>query len=236
MPTRHIIGLSSGSSADGVDAALLEMEGAGLEVRVRLVQALYQAYPGDLRGLIRQVSGPGKIDGKHTALLHRLLGETFAAAARQAADRASMSLRRVQCLGCPGHILWHEPDGRFPSTFALGMAAVVAERTGVTTVSDFRSRDMAAGGHGVPLSALVDYLLFRHADENRVLVHLGSAARVVYLPAGGRAAEVLGFEAGPCNLFLDSLMQRLTGGRDEYDAGGKNGVQGRCLEPLLQRW
>ena len=83
---------------------------------------------------------------KQTALLHRLLGETFAAAARQVADRASMSLQKVQCLGCAGHALWHEPDGRFPSTLALGMAAVIAERTGVTTLTDFRSRDLAVGG------------------------------------------------------------------------------------------
>ncbi len=236
MPTRCIIGLSSGSSAEGVDAVLLEAEGAGLELRVRLVLALHQPYPADLREMIRRMSSPGKLDGKETALLHRLLGETFAAAARQAADRASMSLRNVQCLGCPGHIVWHEPGGRFPSTFAVGMAAVVAERTGVTTVGDFRSRDVAVGGHGVPLSALVDHLLFRHAQENRVLIHLGSAARIVYLPASGRPVDVLGFEAGPCNLFLDSVMRHLTGGREEYDAGGKNGVQGRCLEPLLQRW
>src|SRR5262245_9841397 len=90
MTTRCIIGLSSGSSVDGVDAALLEVEGAGLELRVRPVLALHQPYHGDLRELIRKMCGPGKVDGKQPALLHRLLGETFAAAARQAADRASM--------------------------------------------------------------------------------------------------------------------------------------------------
>jgi anhydro-N-acetylmuramic acid kinase len=236
MTTRCIIGLSSGSSVDGVDAALLETEGAGLDLRVRLLLALHQPYSTDLRDLIRKVCGSGKADGKQTVLLHRLLGETFAAAARQVADRASMSLQKVQCLGCPGHTAWHESEGRFFSTLALGMAAVVAERTGITTVSDICCRDIAVGGHGVPLAALVDYLLFRHVDENRILLHLGSAARAVYLPGGGRPSETLGFEIGPCNLLLDSLMQRLTCGREEYDAGGKNGVQGRCLEPLLQRW
>src|SRR6266852_5706651 len=158
MTTRCIIGLSSGSSVAGVDAALLETEGVGLELRVRPVLVLHQPYHGDLRDLIRRTGSPGKVDGRQTALLHRLLGETFAAAARQTADRASMSLQKVQCLGCPGHTVWHDPEGRFPSTLALGMAAVVAERTGVTTVSDFRSRDMAAGGQGAPLTALVDYL------------------------------------------------------------------------------
>jgi anhydro-N-acetylmuramic acid kinase len=236
MMTRTLIGLASGSTADGVDASLLEVEGVGLNVQVRPVLALHQPYSRDLRDLIQRVAAPGPVEGQQVGLLHRLLGETFAAAARQAADRASLSLQKVQCLGCPGHTIGHDPEGRFPSTLALGMAAVVAERTGVTTVSDFRSRDVAAGGQGVPLAALVDYLLFADPEETRVLIHLGGMAQVVYLPAGRRPQEILGFEAGPCSCLLDGLMRQLTGGREEYDAGGKYGVQGRCLEPLLQRW
>lgn len=236
MGTRYIIGLASGSSADGVDGALLETAGTGLELRPRLLHALHQPYGRELRDLVLRISGPGPIDAGQAALLHRLLGETFAAAARQVADRASFSLARVQCIGCPGHTVWHDPDGRFPATLALGMAAVVAERTGVTTVSDFRARDVAAGGHGVPLAALADYLLFRHASEERVLLHLGGLARVVFLPAGSRAPQLVGFEAGPCNVLLDALMRQVTGGREGYDAGGKHAVQGRCIEPLLQRW
>jgi anhydro-N-acetylmuramic acid kinase len=112
----------------------------------------------------------------------------------------------------------------------------VAERTGLTTLSDFRSRDVAAGGQGVPLAALADYLLFRHAEEHRVLIHLGGLATVVYVPAGAKAPQVLGFEAGPCNGFLDGLMRQLTGGREAFDPGGKHAVQGCCIEPLLERW
>jgi anhydro-N-acetylmuramic acid kinase len=185
--------------------------------------------------MIRRLEASGPMPARQTSLLHRLLGETFAAAARQVADRASFSLQRVQCIGCPGHTVWHEPDGRFPSTLGLGMAAVVAERTGVTTVSDFRARDLAVGGQGVPLAALADYLLFRR-QETLALVHLGGLATVVYLPAGGRAQDVIGFEAGPCSVLLDGLMRQLTGGRESYDAGGKHAVQGRCIEPLLERW
>ncbi|HXG11672.1 MAG TPA: anhydro-N-acetylmuramic acid kinase [Gemmataceae bacterium] len=236
ITTRWIIGLASGSSADGVDAALLEVEGLGLELKVRLVHFLHQPYGRDLRELIVRLGRPGSVETKQLCLLHRLLGETFAAAARQVADRASFSLPKVQCIGCPGHTVWHDPDGRFPSTLALGMAAIVAERTGVTVVSDFRSRDLAAGGQGVPLAALADYLLFRHPQENRLLLHLGGLARVVYLPAGGRIPDVLGFEAGPCNGLLNALMRQLTGGRETYDPGGKHAVQGRCIEALLRRW
>jgi anhydro-N-acetylmuramic acid kinase len=236
MTSRWIIGLASGSSADSVDAALFEADGIGLELQVRPLQTLQQAYPRDLREMILRLGAPGSCHLKQVTQLHRLLGESFASAARQVADRASFSLQKVQCIGCPGHTVWHDPEGRFPSTLALGMPAVVAERTGVTTVSDFRARDVALGGQGVPLGALADYLLFRDPRESRVLLHLGGIARVVYIPAGGRLHEVIGYEAGPCNLLLDAMMRHLTGGREAYDPGGKHAVQGRCIEALLQRW
>jgi anhydro-N-acetylmuramic acid kinase len=236
MHSRWIIGLGSGSSVDGVDAALMELEGVGLELRLRQVQGLHQPYGPELRDLIRRVSLAIPCEVRQVSRLHRLLGETFAAAARQVADHASLTLQRVQCIGCPGHTIWHDVEGRFPSTLSLGMAAVVAERCGVTTVSDFRSRDVAAGGQGVPLAALSDYILCRHPGETRVLVHLGGLARVVYLPAGCRIQDVLGFEPSPCNILLDALMRHLTSGKTSYDPGGKHAVQGKCVEPLLERW
>ncbi len=236
MPTRWHIGLASGSGADGVDAALVETEGVGLEMRARILHSLHQPYPRDLRDMIVRLGTAASAGARQAGLLHRLLGETFAAAARQVADQASFSLHKVQCLGCPGHTLWHEPDGRFPSALSLGMAAVVAERTGVTTVSDFRARDLAAGGQGVPLAALADYLLFRHPPESEALLHLGGLATLTHLPAGGRVQGLLSFEAGPCNGLLDGLMRHLTGGREPFDAGGKHAVQGCCIDALLERW
>jgi anhydro-N-acetylmuramic acid kinase len=236
MPPRWLIGLASGSSVDGVDAALMELEGAGLELRVRQVQGLHQPYGQELRALIRRVSSSAPCEIRQVSILHRLLGETFAAAARTVADHASLSLQRVQCIGCPGHTVWHDVEGRFPSTLGLGMAAVVAERCGVTTVSDFRSRDVAAGGQGVPLPALTDYILFRHPQESRLLIHLGGLARIVFVPAGCRIQEVVGFEPSPCNVLLDSLMDRLTGGKSSFDPGGKHAVQGKCIDSLLQNW
>lgn len=236
MNTRWIIGLAPGSSADGVDAALIEAHGAGLELQTRPTQVHHLTYPPDLRNLLLQLAAPGEADFKKLCLLHRLLGETFAAAAREVADRASFNLHKVQCLGCPGHTVWHETEGRFPSTLGIGMPAVIAERTGVTVVSDFLARDVAAGGQGMPLTALVDALLFQDPAENRLLVHLGSAARITFLPAGGRTHDVVGFEAGPCSVLLDELMRQLTGGREAFDAGGKHAVQGRCIESLLERW
>jgi anhydro-N-acetylmuramic acid kinase len=236
MTTRWVIGLASGSGDNGVESALVQAEGAGLELQVKPVHTLHLGFPRDLRELLVRVESGKAVELRQVSLLHRLLGETFAAAALQLADRANFPLYRVQCVGCPGHTVWHDPDGRFPSTLAIGMAEVVAERTGVTTVCDFRSRDIAAGGQGEPLAALADYLLFRHLEENRLLIHLGGMARVVYLPAGGRIHDVVGFESGPCNRLLDTLMQELTSGREAYDPGGKHAVQGCCVETLLQHW
>ncbi len=236
MTTRWIIGLASGSSADGVDAALLEIEGVGLELRARVVQSLCQPHSNDLRELVRKASSPATIETRQLGLVHRLLGETFAAAARQVADRAGVALKKIQCVGCSGHTIWHDVEGRFPSTVPLGMAAVIAERLGLTVVDDFRSRDLAAGGQGIPLEALADFLLFHHPQQGRLLLHLSGLTRVTALPPGGRLPDMVAFEAGPCSLLLDTLMWHLSNGRELHDSGGKHAVQGCCLESLLQRW
>jgi anhydro-N-acetylmuramic acid kinase len=236
VPPRWFIGLSSGSGADGVDAVLAEVDGVGLDLRLLRLEGLHQPYGPELREMLRRLPGPAPVEARLISRLHRVLGETFAAAARMVADHASLSLNKVHCIGCPGHTVWQDTEGRFPSTLTLGMPAVVAERTGVTTVSDFQARDVTTGGQGAPLAALTDYLLFRHPHEGRVLVHLGGVARVIFLPPGGRIPDIVGFQAGPCNLLLDALMRQLTGGKEPFDAGGKHAVQGRCIEPLLQSW
>ena len=236
MEKRWIIGLAVSSRAEGVDATLLSVEGAGMELQARPTLALHQPHPEPLRDLLLRVTGPNATHVRDVSLLHRLLGESCALAARQVADRASLSLAEVLCLGCPGHGVWHEPEGQFASTLSLGLPTIVAERTGVTTVSDFSSRDLAAGGQGAPLSALVDYLLFRHPTEHRLVLHLEAMAQVISLPASVRIAEVQGFEAVPCNDFLDLLMQQVTAGKEVRDVGGKHAVQGQCMAGLVRKW
>jgi anhydro-N-acetylmuramic acid kinase len=235
MTSRFVIGLSSGTSLDGVDAVLVEAQGTGLDIRLRLVHFVHQDYPRDLRELIAKTSATS-VTGKQAALVHRFLGEAFATTARLVADQARVGLTKIQCLGSAGHTVWHEAEARTPTMLGLGMAAVIAERTGVTTVSDFRSRDLAAGGQGYPLTPLIDHLLFHKPGENRVLVHLGGLANVVFLPADGQLRHVLGFQAAPCNLLLDACIRLVTHGRETFDAGGKHAVQGCCIEPLLARW
>jgi anhydro-N-acetylmuramic acid kinase len=236
MPSRWIVGLSSGACAEGVDAVLLELEGVGLDVRLRQLRGLHQAFTPELRDLVRRVGSPTPIDPRRLAHVHRLLGETYAAAGRAVADQGGASLGRVQAIGCAGFTIGHDGDTRFPGLLPLGMPAVIAERCGVTVVSDFHARDLAAGGQGTSLAALADRLLFADPTQNRLLLHLGGFARVVYLPAAGRPGETVGFEACPCNHLLDALIRQLTGSKETHDAGGKRAVQGRCLADLLNAW
>jgi anhydro-N-acetylmuramic acid kinase len=236
MPRRWFIGLSSGSSLNGVDAALVETEGAGMDLRPRLVHFLHQSYTRELRELMLRAGSTNPLSLRQVATLHRVLGENFASAARLAAEQGKVALAKILCLGFSGHTLWHETEGRYPATLSIGMASVLAERTGLTTISDFRGRDMTVGGQGFPLTPLVDYLQFHDRHEHRVLIHLGGVATLLSLPPEPSPRQVTGFQAAPCTILLDGLMRLLTGGREPYDTGGKHAVQGCCIEPLVERW
>jgi anhydro-N-acetylmuramic acid kinase len=232
--TRRYIGLSSGSSLSGVDAALVRIEGAGPDLTPRLEQFVHENYSRDVRELMLRT--PAAQGSRHFGLVHRVLGETLANAARKVVEQAKQPWPQLLAIGTSGYTAWHDTEGRFASTLTLGMPAALAERTGVTVVSDFRSRDMLVGGQGYPLTSLVDAMLFRADDERRALIHLGGVASIVWLPPEPGVREVLAFQAAPCALLLDGLMRLLTGGRESFDPGGKYAVQGRCLEPLVERW
>jgi anhydro-N-acetylmuramic acid kinase len=231
MTQRYYIGLSSGSSLNGVDAALVRIEGAGPDLMPRLEHFLHEPHGRDVRELLLRAA-----EARQLSLAHRVLGEAFANATRKVVEQAKQSWQHILGVGLSGHTAWHDTDGRFPSTLSLGMPAAVAERTGLTVVSDFRSRDLLVGGQGFPLTSIVDARLFRDRRERRVLVHLGGVATVLWLPPDGAARDVAGFQAAPCTLLLDGLMRTLTNGREAFDPGGKHAVQGRCLEPLVERW
>jgi anhydro-N-acetylmuramic acid kinase len=237
MTRRTFIGLNAGSSLFGVDAALVRTEGVGSGLRLQLESFLHLPYSTEMRDLLVRVCMAATPELRHIGMVHRLIGEHGALAVRQLLEQSRTPVRDVLAAGFSGPPLWHDADGRFPTTLPLGMPAVIAERTGLTVVSDFSSRDLAAGGQGMPLSALVDALFFRAADEDRVLLHLGSVATVIHLPQlQDEQRNVTGFQAAPCTMLLDGLMRLLTNGRETFDAGGKHAVQGRCLEPLLERW
>lgn len=236
MPHRWVMGISSGSSFQGVHLALVEAQGAGLEAKLRPLHLLDRPFPADLREMLWRFQSSQPPGPSQLAYLHRVMGEWYAASVHQLADRAKIPLHEVLCVGFPGQAISHRPEGRYPSTLCIGMPEVVAEKTGLTTISQFRSRDVVMGGTGVPLTSLVDRMLFHVPHEDRLLAHLGGWASVLYLPAKEPLRRMIGFQAAPCGLLLDGVMRQLTGGKEAFDAWGKHGVQGCCIDPLLTRW
>jgi anhydro-N-acetylmuramic acid kinase len=235
-----VIGLMSGTSVDGVDAALCELSGRGRgSLKVKLLAEYTENYSPALR---RRVLAACEAQGGGSAEiceLNFLIGEIFARSANGVMRRAGFKAAEVDLIGSHGQTVAHLPPGRggAASTLQLGEPAVIAERTGVKVVSNFRARDMAAGGEGAPLAPFVDYLLFSDDRETRVALNIGGIANVTYLPAvkaaPAAAAGVIAFDTGPGNMIIDALVQHATGGKQPFDHGGKLAASGRVNQKLL---
>lgn len=240
-PRRLIIGLMSGTSADGVDAALVEVEGSGSGTRARLVAFACLPYPPGLKAEVLALcdAATGRVD--QVCRMNALLGEWFAAAARRVVEEAGLRMADVDLIGSHGQTVHHLPDAAemhgyaVRATLQVGDPCVIAERTGVVTVGDFRVRDVAAGGQGAPLVPLVDYLLYRSESAGRAMLNVGGIANVTMLPAGCGLGGVYAFDLGPGNMVIDRLIARLTEGRMAFDAGGRWRGRERSIRGLLRR-
>lgn len=233
--THLVAGLMSGTSADGVDAVLLRLERRGDDLGHEVVG--WHASPFDpvLRREILDVSGVPEVAPERLMRLDAALGEHHAAAALELFAAARVVPGEVNAIGMHGQTVRHVPRGGMGEAYSLqiGSAAVVAERTGVTVVSDFRRRDIAAGGEGAPLVPLADWWLFRSPDESRVLLNLGGMANLTYLPRGGAPESVLAFDTGPGNAVLDGLARLASDGARTLDEDGESAARGTPGESLL---
>jgi anhydro-N-acetylmuramic acid kinase len=212
----RVAGIMSGTSLDGIDVAIVEMPA------LRTVAFRSTPYPPKVRAAILAVSNTET----HTAAISRLnyeLAELYA--------RAVNRLGAVDLIGCHGQTVYHE-GGR--NTLQLGEAAVLAERTGAPVVSNFRARDIAAGGQGAPLVPYVDYMLFRHPRRKRVALNIGGIANITVIPAGARPDQLLAFDTGPGNMVIDALARKFTRGRLNYDRGGRIAASGHVDRGLLK--
>jgi anhydro-N-acetylmuramic acid kinase len=233
-PTRRVIGLMSGTSADGVDAALIEVSGSGDKSNWELYALETIAFEPEDRAEILALQRPDATDVlPRLSRLHFRLGDVYAAACRAVVSKAGFSLEEIDMAGLHGQTVYHatRPPGlgtageglktRFvPSTLQVGSAAVLAERTGLSVVHDFRSRDVAAGGTGAPLVPYVDYLLFHAPDVARLVLNIGGIANFTALPAGGSPREVIAFDTGPGNMVIDALAEHYSDGREKLDRNG----------------
>ena len=234
--TLRVAGLMSGTSADGVDAAIVDFPRPG---GVRLVAFDTFAYPRVVRqGLFRLFDArTGRVD--EVCHLNAAVGELFAEAVIKLARQRHISLASIDLIGSHGQTIHHLPEGRrlgrrlIRSTLQIGEPSVIAERTGITTVADFRPRDVAAGGQGAPLVPYADYVLFSHGRLSRAVQNIGGIANVTWLPAGGTVDDVLAFDTGPGNMILDRLAWHVTSGRATFDRGGRMAARGTVDATLL---
>jgi anhydro-N-acetylmuramic acid kinase len=222
----RVAGLISGTSVDGIDVAVVDID-AG----IRLVAHDTVAYPDDVRQAILGVSNTQT----HTAAIARLnflLGELFAEALIDTSRKFDVPLGSIELIGSHGQTIFHEGDAveycgrRVASTLQIGEAAVIRERTGIPVVSDFRTADMAAGGKGAPLVPFLDYMMFGSETVGRVALNIGGIANITVIPAGARLEDVKAFDTGPGNMVMDALAP-------PCDLDGKRARAGQVNEKLL---
>ena len=227
------IGLMSGTSADGIDAALIQVTPSPAPFGVQLVEHAHTPFGRALQETIHRISRDGRVD--EICELSFELGRRFGAAANQLLEKAKMSSSAVRAIGSHGQTIQHLPRGRRGSTLQIGEAAVIAERTGIPVVSDFRVADMAAGGQGAPLVPFADWILFHHSQEHRIIQNCGGIANLTFLPAGGGLAAVKAFDTGPANMVIDGLVRRFTSNRSAFDRNGRIGRTGTISVELLSQ-
>jgi anhydro-N-acetylmuramic acid kinase len=227
---RLIVGLISGTSADGIDAALVEVSGVGLRAKLHLMAGLTLPFrPSDRDELFRMFDPSTATVDRLTAFSFRL-GELFAEAALAIIAQAQLDATRVDLIGSHGQTVWHIPAPH-GATLQIGEPAVIAERTGLPVVADFRVADMAAGGQGAPLASYFDLVVFRDPKRTRAVQNIGGIANVTFLPArppdGCGPEDVLAFDTGPGNMVIDAVVADLTTAQHTFDRDGAIAARGR---------
>ncbi len=236
---RLAVGLMSGTSVDGIDAALVRIEGAGTEASVTLLANDTLRYSPSVRQRILACMGPEAGNARELTLLDAYMGELFAHAVLRLCQKANTDPRALIAVGSHGQTLFHHPAPiQFPGfsvtgTLQAGNPALIAERTGATVVSGFRQRDMAAGGQGAPLAPYLDYLLYHHRSRSRIALNIGGIANVTALTAGAGLDGVLAFDTGPGNALLDLAAYHYSGGKKTYDVDGAMALGGKADAALL---
>jgi anhydro-N-acetylmuramic acid kinase len=234
-----VLGLMSGTSADGIDVALARVSGAPPRLDAKLLGHTSVSFPTAIREEIVRVAEQQTITAGELSQLDFRLGELFADAAVTACRRFRVSLRRVSLIGSHGQTVFHQgrPVSFYgsptASTLQIGEPSIIAARTGITTVGDFRPADIALGGQGAPLVPYVDYLLYRDSKFGRISLNLGGIGNVTVLPRKAKSSHVFAFDTGPGNMLMDALVHRFTHGRQRFDKNARLASQGRSLPALL---
>lgn len=238
-PVRRVVGLMSGTSVDGIDAALVEIGGTDEAPEVRLVAFEDRPWPEEVRRQIFPLFRPETATVDKIGYMNFLMGEIYAQSVSSVVEKAGLTLADIDLIGSHGQTIWHAPepcdkDG-FPVVFTvqIGEGSVIAARTGVPTVSDFRVADLAVGGQGAPLVPFSEYLLYRRSGKTILLQNIGGIGNMTVLPGDEGPEAVYAFDTGPGNMIIDAVVSALTGGEKTYDAGGAMAAQGKVDQNLL---
>jgi anhydro-N-acetylmuramic acid kinase len=234
-----VLGLMSGTSADAIDVALARISGAPPRLNAKLLHHTCINFPPSLRKEILRVAEQQPISAGELSQLNFRLGETFAEAALTACLRFRITPKKTALIGSHGQTIFHQ--GKYvhylgqltASTLQIGEPAIIAARTGITTVADFRPADMAVGGQGAPLVPYADYVLYRHEKLGRVSLNLGGIANITVIPASAVPGQIFAFDTGPANMLIDALVSHFTHGRQRYDKDARLAQQGRAIPALL---
>jgi len=237
--SKLVLGMMSGTSADGIDVALVRISGAPPNLNARLLGHASVKYPPALRKEILRVAEQRPLIAGALSQLNFRLGELFAGAAIAACRQFRVALSKIALVGSHGQTIFHQgrPIPYFgsptASTLQIGEPSVIAARTGITTVGDFRPADIALRGQGAPLVPYADYLLYRHAKLGRISLNLGGIANITVLPRAAKPQQVLAFDTGPANMLIDALVAHFTQSRLRFDKNARLAMQGRSLPALL---
>jgi anhydro-N-acetylmuramic acid kinase len=245
MPTNRpmlVLGMMSGTSADGIDVALARISGKPPRLSAALVAHHHVTFPASVRQSILDLANGAATSTAEISWLNFLLGEQFARAAIAACRKWRVPLSKIGLIGSHGQTIFHQGEAgrirgarRLASTLQIGEPSIIAERTGIDTIADFRPADIAAGGHGAPLVPFVDYLLYRDARRGRVALNIGGIANVTVIPAAARPADVFAFDTGPGNMLVDALVEWMTRGRARYDRNAKIALTGQTIPAFLEK-
>jgi len=225
----HYIGLMSGTSVDGIDAVLVSISPKGQPV---IIGTHAHPIPPDMRSAIQALMPAGDNEIDRLGETDVALGELFAEAALTLIQRTSIEKKNIRAIGSHGQTLRHRPHATHPFTLQIGNPSMIAERTGITTVADFRARDMAAGGQGAPLVSAFHQRMFHSRQHNRAVINIGGIANITYLPADG-SQPVSGFDTGPGNTLLDLWIRRHHA--RNHDEAGQWAASGEPSKELLER-
>jgi anhydro-N-acetylmuramic acid kinase len=226
-----IVGLMSGTSADGIDAVVARISGAGRRLTAKIIAHTHKSFTPTLRNRILCASLEGTV--AEICELNFLLGEEFARSALTAIRKAGLTPKQITAIGSHGQTIHHLPNARTPSTLQIGEPAIIAERTGITTIADFRVGDMAAGGQGAPLVPYADWVLFTDNRHPRIVQNIGGIGNLTFLPPRAAIKDVTAFDTGAGNMVIDGVIAALSGGRKMFDRAGEWAAKGNVSETLL---